>query len=78
MSVLGRAMRSAIHEILALFIDDGLYAFAIVTWVTFIALITPRLRLPITYETPVFTVGLLAIVVLGVRHAAHRIMTRGQ
>lgn len=67
-----RFARPAVLEIVALFVDDGVYACAIVAWVILVAALTPQIRLPSMYEAPLLTLGLMVIVVLAVRHAARR------
>ena len=71
-----RLARSVVLEIVALFVDDGVYACAIVAWVVLVAALAPRLQLPSMYEGLLLTLGLMGILILAVRHAAHRSIMR--
>lgn len=71
-----RIVRSAAQAIFALFVDDGPYAVAIAIWVGLMGLFAPQVFLPATWESPLLAIGLLAIFILSVRHAARSQGTR--
>lgn len=61
---------SAARAILALFVDDGPYVVAIAIWLGLMGLFAPQVLLPATWEGPLLTMGLVAIFILSVQHAA--------
>jgi hypothetical protein len=71
-----RPMQTAIHQVTALFIDDGPYAFAIVAWVVLITGGLTLLRITSRYTTLILTMGLVVILVLDVWRAAQRSIGR--
>ena len=58
------------HEVFGLFVDDGSFAVAILTWLAFAGLVVPRLGVAPAWQAVVLFAGLAAILVASVvRHA---------
>jgi hypothetical protein len=55
-------LKTIILEIYGLFVDDGIYALAIVAWLAIAALVLPRLAIPASADALILFAGLLLIV----------------
>ena len=60
------------RELVALFVDDGSLAVAVLAWLLFSGLLLPQLGLPPVWPPLVLVVGLLAILAESVLRAARR------
>lgn len=56
-------LRTILSELIGLFIDDGLFATAIVVWVVLIGLVAPGLGAPSSWRAILLFAGLVAILV---------------
>lgn len=65
-------LRTMLTELWGLFVDDGLYAFAIVAWLLLAWLALPLLGLGSGWNALVFAAGLLGILVESVLRRARQ------
>jgi membrane protein implicated in regulation of membrane protease activity len=56
-----RWIASIVHEVFGLFVDDGLFALAIILWLAVAALMLPLVPLPLAWHGPVLFAGLAVI-----------------
>jgi hypothetical protein len=71
-----RIARSAGRTVLALFVDDGLFAVTIIGWVAFVAAGLARFRSLTVYGGPLLATGLVAIFLVSLSRAARRMPAR--
>ena len=67
-------LRSAVSEVVGLFVDDWAFALLLVVWVGLIAAFAPRL--PPTLAAPLFWLGLAALTLVFVVRQARRLHLR--
>jgi hypothetical protein len=66
------ALKSLLAQILGLFVDDGAFAAAIVTWLAFVSLLVPRLHLARKWGGVILFGGIAVILIAGtLRKARH-------
>lgn len=70
-------LRTIVVELLAVFVDEGRFAGAIVAWLVLAALVLPRLPLPHGVPPVILFAGLAAILVEGALHRARPRRPRG-
>lgn len=56
-------LRTIVSELLGLFIDDGLFAGAIVVWAALVGLVLPALNAPASWRAVLLFFGLATILV---------------
>lgn len=65
-------VHTVLAEIYGLFVDDGIFAVAIIAWVALGWLVLPRLGLPAGWQGPILFLGLAAILVESAARRARR------
>ncbi len=57
------ALRTIIQELIGLFIDDGLFAAAVVVWAALVGFVAPVAGIPAMWRAALLFVGLAVILV---------------
>ncbi len=65
-------MKTAVAELLGLFVDDGIFALAVLAWILGVGLLLPHLGLPPGLGGPLLAIGLAAALLASVLRAARR------
>lgn len=63
-------IRTIIAELVGLFIDDGLFAAAVVIWILLIGLVAPTLDVPALWRSVLMFAGLAVILIESVARRA--------
>ena len=58
-----RWLKTGLREIYGLFVDDGVFAVAIVVWLLAAWLASPWIHIPLTWRGPILCAGLILILV---------------
>jgi hypothetical protein len=65
-------LKTSIAKLLALFVDDGRLAIAILLWLGLCGLVLPRLPLPRLWQAPILFAGLIGVLIESVLRRARR------
>lgn len=63
-------LRTIVAELIGLFVDDGLFAAAVLIWVAVVGLVSPAIGLSPTWRGVLLFVGLAAILIESVARGA--------
>ena len=65
-------LKAIAAELLGLFVDDGIFALAILAWIVGVGFLLPRLGLPLGLGGPILAIGIALTLVASARRTARR------